>query len=382
MSKRTATLHKRIFRYDRLSLRVSSTRARDLSWLAEFLSPSFRVLERGASDYRVGLRSDSTLWEMVKSWGPHPKGKLVDCFFLDTRITRHPVWKSPGDETIVFDEEFGVFYIVNRPDAAVTILCSRDTRLPRLALMRVVRELAMIHSQERDRMILHGASFLLGRNCFVIAGQKRSGKTSMLVHGLRGGGARYIANDRVLVSLEVKGARVCGMPSIVTLRPSSLAMFPTIRTRLRSRNYYPVLSLSEARRGLLGRIKPWRNGKFNLSPAQFCDLLRVDAAGQAGVTAILFPRITDAHGTMRLRPLTVDQASVRLRGSLFRTRSSHKFGGLFGDVGGLSNPTRRAVVRFSKRLASRVPCYLCELGRDAYDDEFQVEATSANHEWD
>lgn len=366
---RTGPDYNSVFRYGEMCVGVSCGRARDLRWLAEFLCPSFQVLDRGTADYQVSLRSNEKAWEIVQSWGPHPRGRLVDCFYLDTRITRHPIWRSPGDETIVHDEEFGVSYIVSHDDATITILALEDTRLPRLALMRVVRELAMIHSQEHDRMILHGASFLLGRRCFVIAGQKRAGKTSMLIHGLRQTGARYVANDRALVSLEASGARVRGMPSIVTLRPSCLAMFRKVRERLRSCSYYPVLSLSEARRGLQGRIKPWRNGKYNLSPVQFCDLMRVDMVGEARATAILFPRITKARGTMRLRRLSVDQASVRLRGSLFRARSPRKFGGIFAELGGQGNPRRAAVIRFSRQLASQVPCYICELGRDAYSED-------------
>jgi len=360
-------------RYAGLAVRVSSGDRRDLDWLAEFLGPSFRILKGGAFDYRVDLQHDTATWERVKNQGAHPRRKRIDCFFLDTKIVRHPLWQSGGDESVVFDGEFGVFYIVNRSDAAVTILGANDRWLSRLALMRVVRELAMIHSHQGDSMVLHGAGFQQDRHGVIIAGHKHSGKTSLLIHALGANGTRFVANDRALVSLDPKGARLRGMPTIVTLRPSGLAMFPVLDSRLRSRNYYPVLSLSEARRGMLGRTQLWRNGKFNLSPAQLCDLLRVEPVAHGVLTAILFPRITGAPGTMRLRRLSREWASARLRGNQFRGRSSRKFGGLFARLGESIHPTKSVIAAFSRRLASLVPCYVCELGCDVYNGEFRVE---------
>lgn len=359
-------LQKRVFRYDGLSIGVSCDNAKDLEWLEEFLSPSFRVLKRGSHDYSVGLRRDRELWDTVRSWGPHPHGKSLDCYYLDTKTARHPVWRGPDDVEIVSDDEFDVFYIVDSSEAKITILSAKDRWMARLSIMRVVRELAMIHSQREDRMIVHGSGFMMGRRGFVIAGHKRSGKTSLLIHSLRGSGARYVANDRTLVKLDQDGARLYGMPSIVTLRPSSLKMFPRLNRQLRSRNYYPALSLSEARRGIMGRIKPWRNGKLNISPAQLCALLRVEPAAPGTLSAILFPEITGKRGAIRFRELSRETAAARLRGSLFRYRSPVKFGGLFAELSGAKNPSRRVVEQFTRRLAATVPCFVCELGLDAY----------------
>jgi hypothetical protein len=371
--KGTAASYRKIFRYNGLTVQVLSRDGTDLDWLAEFLSPSFRILQRGSLDYRVTLEIDPRLWEKVRSWGPHPRRKRVDSFFLDTKIVRHPIWKTPGDETVIFDEEFGVFYAIDRSKATVTILGTHEGWLRRLALMRVVRELAMIHSWRGDGAVLHGAGFSLGGRYIVVAGRKHSGKTSVLIHALLEKGARYLANDRCLVNLDSKDARMRGMPTIVTLRPSSLAMFPALDARLRSRNDFPALSLREARRGVLGPIRAWRDGKFTLSPAQLCDLLGVGSEAQGVLSAILFPSITGRPGSMKLQKLSRDRASAKLRANLFRARPALKFGGVFAELAMSKHPTAHTIKRFSQRLASRVPCYVCRLGRDAYREPLSLD---------
>jgi hypothetical protein len=107
---------------------------------------------------------------------------------------------------VVFDEELGAFYRRSQGDPAVVeIVAARDRAETRLALLRVVREYAMLYAARAGWLILHAAAVDFGDYGLVIAGPKRAGKTTLLLHALRNERGRYVSNDRVALSGEPSG---------------------------------------------------------------------------------------------------------------------------------------------------------------------------------
>ena len=79
------------------------------------------------------------------------------------------------------------------------------TPTARVALMRVVREYAMLYATQAGWLILHAAAVCVGGDAFVIAGPKRAGKTTLLLHALRNEQGAYVSNDRVALGAEPSG---------------------------------------------------------------------------------------------------------------------------------------------------------------------------------
>lgn len=378
LSSKSASYHHATFEYCQLKIRVASQDQRDLIWLREFLRPSFREKREGSSDWNVRVLSD---WEKHKdllSRGAHDSEKYLDCFLLDSRMVRLPLWKSGTNEKIVFDQAFKVFYGVRRKENEAVILA--PTNRPwqrRIPLMRVVRELAMNHSVESGGITIHGSALRVDGTGILIAGPKGAGKTTLLIHMLRQTSAEYISNDRVVVFVRNGRPVMQGMPTIVTANESTLKMFGSLEERLTSSFYNPCLSLKESRSRLLGTISLDDKGQYNLSPAQFREFLDVGATRKSKLEVLLFPRITNGNGGIRLKPLTFGKAAQRLRSSFFRAHSPCKISNVFTSSLTESSETEKELEKFSDLIIKVVRCYDCFLGKKAYSGPDLTESLTA-----
>jgi len=352
--------------YNGLTIRVHSADSSHLSWLEEFLAPQFQRLEASAYECAVSLTANDQLFEEVLRKGARPDGGLVDCFALDSTLVQLPLWGSPGPDRIIFDPPFRVFYIVNADGTESDVLSRPDSLAARISLMRVVREFAMNQSHRKGRLIIHGAAFAVGDRAVIVAGPKRVGKTTLLIHALRAEGAAYVSNDRVVVSYDGPVPRLHGMPTVVTIRAHTLEMFPDLMDRLLDRAYHSRLSLSEVRAARFRPVQTGASGQFYLSPAQFCDLLQVASLAQAQVGALVFPRVTGSAGAIEVERVSVEVAATRLRACLFSAHSAQKVSAVFAPRGERFSPDQRTLEHLCHTLASHVPCFECRLGNGAY----------------
>jgi hypothetical protein len=180
-------------------------------------------------------------------------------------------------------------------------------------------------------------------------------------------GARFLTNDRVIVSLDEPRLRLRGMPTVITIRPSMLDLFPGVARRLASACYDHRLTLREAQSRRCGPPRPWSDGRIGLSPAQFCDLLAVTPTPQAEPCALLFPHITRQTGGCVLRALPPRVAGDRLTEALFAARWLERHSDLF--VLPRNSPAAEAtsLAQLCQQLAAALPCLECRLGTEAYD---------------
>jgi hypothetical protein len=274
------------------------------------------------------------------------------------------LWKSAPDKQTIFDHEHKVFYQIKSDGKTIEILTAAGNKASRIALMRVVREFAMIHSAQRHALVIHGAAFSAGDHCVIVAGPKRAGKTTLLMHALHSGKARFLSNDRVVVFLEEDRALARGMPTIVTIRKESLEKFPEGSGRLETTSYNFTLSLCETAEQ---RTRPDREGRFSLSPAQFCQFLQVTPLSQQKLGALVFPRISTTNAAMALEPLSFDVAVSRLTDAIFQTHLSRRTASSLMFERG-HELDRESLERLCFRLFSMVRCFDCQLGPDVYAD--------------
>lgn len=362
----------RVFSYNGLTVLVSSNDASHLRWLEEFLSPQFEIGDRFSHDCKVVLTADTQQYEDMLEKGPQPDGKQIDCFALESGVVRLPVWASGGHDPVIFDERFGAFYAVNQGNAEIRILTANSDNRARTSLMRVVRELAINHSRRTGSLVIHASAFVVRGRGVLIAGPKRAGKTTLLIHVLRQAGAQYLSNDRVVACFEGERPTLRGMPTIVAIRQGTLEMFPDLRRRLLVDSFHHRLGRSEPTQGIPPPIRPGRDGRFNLSPWQFCELLGVSAGAQGRAQALVFPRVTGEGGAIELEQLSAEAAAVRLSKSLFGAGPALLVSTVFALYGNDVRPAQATLESLCLRLTSQVRCLECRLGEEAFQSEGSV----------
>jgi hypothetical protein len=366
----------RHYEYADLKVQVASTDPAVLAWLDEFLQPWLEVDEGPAGGgagchARVVLDVDASDFAALRRRHGDPTDQRVDCFVLDNQTLRHPTWRGPGDGRTVFDEELDVFYLVNRGATEIRIVTARANGRARVGLMRVVRELVMSHARRSGRLLLHGAALAVDGRGLIIAGPKRGGKTTLLLHALQASGARFVANDRVLVELGPLRTIARGLPSIVSIRPATLELFPVLAARLAATRYRHSVTIVEAQDG--DAAVPARRSGPSLTPAQLCAAVGVAPLAAAELAAIVFPRPEAGAPDARLVRLAPPRVQALLAGALFGV-SPHAESALFSpEVGsGDAAANRHAgldparLETLCAQVIARVPCVECRLGLAAY----------------
>lgn len=355
------------FRYGRLTVGVASSEPSHVAWLREFLTPAFEASAPDGSDRWVVVDTDATKHAALLARGPSPDAPPVPCFAFDGRIVRHPEWAGgEPDERIVFDTDYRAFYLIDRRSGHVRILVPPRPRLVRSALMRVVREMAMVACHRGDGLLLHGAAFAVGARGVVLAGPKRAGKTTLLLHALQAAGTAFVANDRVLLHREDGRLRLRGMPTVVKLRPSTLATFPAMAARIQARSYRHTRTLAEGDPPAERPGKPAGDGAARLTSAQLCELAGTTPLSGADAWMLVFPRVSDAVSGIRLAPLDAGTAARRLRAAWFTAEFPGQVSEAFSSPDSEAAIDEAALHRRAAELTVGLPCYDALLGADAY----------------
>jgi len=314
---------------------------------------------------------------------PGANGRSKVVFYLDTRTEKLPVLFRDANRVIMFDPLGQTVCELDSERSRVRIVAPERRWSPRLTLMRFVRERAMRAVLEQSSLLLHAAGYAVGGRAVLIAGRKRSGKSSLLLHALNSGvdatdaspsandrlAVRYLSNDRTALLLDGARIEARGLPTILSLRTSTLELFPHTRARIEKSGFFPALTRREAGRYPLGVARPWRGSMFTLSPAQLCELTGVDAAPSAPLGAILFPNVSSKRGGIRITRLKKAEAFAQLQRALFRADHRVQVGPLFSHSARGPGMKRAELATRLSALVEQVGCYSCELGLQAYQDD-------------
>lgn len=339
------------------SIRVEGPAA-DVDWLLDFSPPWLAAAE--SADQCVRLVRDDALRERAAGGDGVPI--TVAAFELDQGTVRLAAHRSIDGSLVAADEGYGVVYVVAAGGRHIDVLAGRRDRGARSALMRVVREALMIHARRTGHLLLHAAAVTGKNGCVVLAGRKHSGKTSLLLHLLRGAGAAFLANDRVAIAAAGGSLAARGIPTVIGIDPGAERFFPDLADVLRARG-------SDHRRGAHEPLPTVPPARCVVSPRQLCDALGVPAEATGAVRAIVFPVISPAASGIRVQRLPEAVASARLDASRFGQApfaASELFAPPESEQGG-ADPAAIAA-----RLAREVPCFEGILGPDAYRSEMPL----------
>jgi hypothetical protein len=351
---------RRGFRFAGHAVRVEGD-ADPLRWLEEFVEPQFAASDAEVPDETIRFIVDADLYARLLACGPDPQNLSRACVTLDSGVISGRVWQAPDAAEVVFDERRDVFY--RRPpqeSRVVQVIVARDSADARVALMRVLREYAMLHASHAGWLPVHAAAVSIGDDAIVIAGPKKAGKTSLLLHALCNEGGTYVSNDRVALQIRPGAVTVHGIPTVVSIRSESVSWFHTLASKLADVRLDAGPPTSPARTD--GPARPADN--VELTPAQLCRVVDVRSRAAAGVTALVYPEVGPVRGGASLEALQAEPALDALRGVVFRACPAD---GMFGSAAAVP---AASTDELAAQVVARLPSFRCRLGPDAYRDRW------------
>jgi len=355
----------RLMRFGSWSVEVVGPAA-DLDWLLEFLDPWFSAAESADRCVRL-VRDDARLERAAVAEGDP---LAIAAFELDQQMVRLEARRASDGSIVAVDPAYRAAYVVAAGGRRIDVLARGRDSGARTALMRVVREGAIIHARRTGQLLLHAAAVHDRHGCLLLAGRKNSGKTSFLLHLLRRGDTAFLANDRVAISAGGGALVAQGIPTVIGIDAGTRTFFPGLADTLHARGCDHRRRSSEAPPA----VEPARRV---VSPRQLCDALGVQTVATAPVRAIVFPVIRATASGLRLQRLDEAAAGPRLAASLFGT-PPFAASKLFAPADSASSGGDPASLL--ARLAREVPCFDGIAGPDAYRSEVPLAALVAHAE--
>lgn len=342
-----------------------------LDWLQEFLGPGFLLgADPPAMSTIVTLRVDP---QLVSRWraSARPSGREVEPFTMDGGEDHWPLMCDANGGQRAVEARRGLLLSVDTKGGrrTVDIVCSEDRPEGRVTLMRTLRDLSAAEAVSAGGLLLHAAAVAVGDAVTLFVGEKRTGKSTMLLHALGRPESQYVSNDRVVVDLGAGVPRVVGVPTIVRLREGSLDVIPGLREEVESGAWYYPFTVQETRGFRAAGTLPQPASTrvlAGMSPAQLCAVLGIGSRAGGKLERIVFPRVdpglTGAPG-YSCTVLEPEEAGRRLAavGLLASGR-------LAPFLSGATTPDRRVLEERAMRLAGAVACHACTVGPEAYQE--------------
>jgi hypothetical protein len=347
-----------VTRYEGPGAAVESDDASDLVWLREFLAPAFEF--GGASPtYHFILRSDPRAVEEGRKISLTTR-EQVAAFILDSGVESLPCERGGHQDLMAYDRLFDAVY--RKTGDTTLVLDTRSDgpgRRARGALMRGIRERAMDHVWLTGGSFFHAAAFVVEGRAVVVAGDKESGKSSMLCAGLLGiEGAGFLGNDRLLLRKAGSALQARALPSIVSIRAGSLGVVPGLAERL------SVIIQDYTGRAVSPESLTLR---WTLAPSQFSSALGASLTREANVSCILFPVIDPREPAFRLRKLTEEEGSQRVLKAAFAKKALGVRSELFAapEHSGVFPTEDQLLARLTKTTEG-TPCFEVIMGPGLY----------------
>ena len=367
---------------NRLSLRFLSTRIEVFSedksllrWLEEFLSPHFAVgfdLHENREAWSVEMRASEGDYREVEATCTQREHASVAVFLRDEDWEYARDCGQRGDERLFFCDTQEIVYGVGAGIERIQVYSRKANPTSRLAVMKVVRELAMRELWHRGKLMLHAAAFASGSSGCAIVGPKGAGKTTLLTYLLQAKGVSYVTNDRAALVETDNGFFIRGIPTIVSMRSSTTSLFPILRDGQKRRRYRHQQTREEAWGGdLSGPVPQKMLEEPDLSPAQYTAHLQCATTTEARLTAVIVPKLQtrcDGLEPLGFRITSLDPRSARaeIEGALFGVTNGWPGGGMIPPEPTVPDYLEVQRHRMVTRLVRAVPCYRIDIQEAAF----------------
>ena len=216
----------------------------------------------------------------------------------------------------------------------------------------------------RAHVDLHAASVEHRGRALLIAGPKGAGKTTLSFHLMRSHRCHLIANDRSFAGCEAAAPAVSGMPTVIRIRPPTLARFPELRNGVPPVARPYLYNLAELDTASRSEESP-DAVDFMLAPNQLAARLGAGTRAAAPLGAIVFPQVCSEEATWALEPLAAEDVVAGIYANLYGAANGERPATSFEELGGgQHHPSRRLVTA----IAAGVAGYRLRLGHNAYAD--------------
>jgi hypothetical protein len=269
--------------------------------------------------------------------------QAVPCFSMHG--DRVATLANPSAPEIIYDSELEVFYQVAPKStttfdpAPVVCVATPEDSIPRvlvvanenqpsarIAILRILREIASQRMLAAGWVPMHAAAVTSEDRSILILGERRAGKSTLMLQLLLEHECDFLANDRVWIDVSSPdGPQVYSIPCIINIRASSLALFtpnsPTTTPPLPlcnplCRTWRARETLDETMTNPRSLPQDHQSADLSLSPRQFLHLVQRNQVSNALATMFLFPSISDEKG-FDVQRLTPEQCQTKLRENLF-----------------------------------------------------------------
>jgi hypothetical protein len=350
-----ADVNRRTWRCGTIALAVDSDDGDALQWIAEALEPWFPSTTE-EPHWRIRITSTAQAFaSCVSRYGG--EGVRRPCFAFDQRVLSLPTWSSK-DRVVIADAERSCFLTVGPGE--LEVLGDPRTRRWRMTSLWALHEIVATRLRS-THLELHAASVEAGGRALLLSGHKEAGKTTLSLHLLRSGFFRAIGNDRAFVGRAGAAFEVVGMPTVVRIRPPTVALFPELQRGLPPVERPYLHTIGEL--ATAADVSRPDDQDLMLSAAQILRQLGVGAVGAAPLGAVVFPEVragADGWALERLAPNEVDASLWR---NLYGNPLERDVGTIFTQIESSPTVPLRDV---AASIAATVPGFRLVLGRGAY----------------
>jgi hypothetical protein len=113
---------------------------------------------------------------------------------------------------------------LNKADR-ISVLAKKSQPSARIAMLRIMREIASAHMCLSNWIPLHAAAVAHNQQAVLILGERRAGKTTLSLQLLSHLACSFISNDRVFVDASATSAPVVhGIPGVINVRLGSISL--------------------------------------------------------------------------------------------------------------------------------------------------------------
>lgn len=338
-----------------VSLR-SSDRKVD-NWLMECLAPWFRAAEPQPGSWKVTITACQKEYAGLLEARPADAARRT-CFTFDQFVFSLPAWRD-GDRIVLADDARSCCLVMAPSEAR--LVADPGARRWRMMALWLLLEIATTASRG-SHIDLHAACVEASGRALLIAGPKKAGKTTLMLHLLRSGLCGWITNDRALAGAEPR--EVTGIPAAVRIRASTMDRFPEL-----------FHGMPDAARPYLYTLDELAGGNFNdgdeetdmvaLSPAQFCRQMNVQPVGTAPAGAVVFPRLAAGMDGWFIERLEAPAVRTALRSNIYGRTLERRGPTVLEELTGIAAAPSAETL---DSLAENVPGYRLVLGPDACDE--------------
>ncbi len=290
---------------DGLDITICSMDPSQVGWVLKYLQPlSLAKPEPVLQKYTCCiLYSDALVVEAIRylcNPGVTTFTRLGknDAELICSRISR--------DVTLCCNTKDGIFWLIDLAANSTHIVYSSRTRRPSLEFARTVRNTVIAYLEDQGWVSYHAGAVDTEQGVLMIIGNSGAGKTSLILALLRNG-ARYIANERLLIRQEAEGFNLLGYPMAIAVGIGTARQFRGLSQLVDSPDQllYPRSRFSKSR---VARASPEQqlllDDKLQLLPEELLQYIGADNAVCGGtVHSIVVPQVSRVPIATLVEPL-------------------------------------------------------------------------------